>query len=399
MSKISHWLSCVWAIFVVCATTLGPTHISGTLQSESGNQDRRPKTWQEAIQYLDPDRTLFTQLLTRLDQKETDDPEFKLFEREHRSKWTRANEAIDASETGIDVDDGSMFRAGEIILIDDEYMEVSSIAANTLTVVRASLGSTAATHDDDTWILSLFEKQKEFGLSGTPITTDYTTITNFIQTFKVPYALSDINKRTKKRGPSDLKVLQQEALSEIKRQIEHMILWGKKRVEVTSGDIYRYSGGLNNFVTTNRLDAEGGLGFGDIGWIVNQSTRYGGKKKLWFCGRDARQQLDGLGLEFMRIGPKDNILGMAVEGVRTSFGEFMVITHHGLENAHAGYIFIVDPAHIRMAVFNGGGIRKEDGLEENDRAGEKHQYIADMGLWLDTEKAHTIVYNVSDGTL
>lgn len=399
MKRIVSFLSFIVTAIVAFATSVGPTHIQGTLQTESGNQERRPKSWQEAIQYLDPERTMFTQMLMRLSSKGTDDTEFKLFEREHRSKWTRLAEAMDTSETGIDVDDGSMFRAGEIILVDDEYMEISSISGNTLTVVRASLGSTAATHDDDAWVLSLFEKQKENGLSGTPITTDYSTVTNFIQTFKVPYAISDINKRTKKRGPNDLSVLQGEALAEIKRQIEHMIMWGKKRVEISSGDIYRYSGGLNNFVTTNRLDAEGGLGFGDIGWIVNQSTRYGGKKKLWFCGRDARQQLDSLGLEFMRIGPKDNILGMAVEGVRTSFGEFMVITHHGLENAHAGYIFIVDPAHIKLAVLTGGDIRLQKNLQENDRAGEKHQYIADIGLWLDTEKAHTIVYNLSDGTI
>lgn len=397
--RIAGWLSRVWAIVAFCITTLGPAHIQGTLQTETGNQDRRPKTWQEAVQYLDPDRTLFTQMLARIGQKETGDPEFKLFERQHRSKWTRLNEDLDTSETGVDVDDGTMFRAGEIILVDDEYMEISSISSNTLTVTRAALGSTAATHDNDTYVLSLFEKQKENGLSGTPITTDYSTVTNFIQTFKVPYALSRINKDTDKRGPSDIQTLQTEALAEIKRQIEHMILWGKKRVEISAGDIYRYSGGLNQFVTTNRLDAEGALGFGDIGWIVNQSTRYGGKKKLWFCGRDARQQLDSLGLDFMRISPKDNILGMAVDGVRTSFGEFMVITHHGLENAHAGYIFIVDPAHIKLSVFKNGGIRLQKNLQENDRDGEKHQYMADMGLWLDTEQAHTIVYNVADGTI
>lgn len=399
MKSFLHYLSVICGAILTLCTTVGATHIQGTLQTESGNQDRRPKTWNEAIQYLDPERTMFTQMLMRLDTRGTDDPEFKMFEREHRSKWTRIAEDLDTSETGVDVDDGTMFRAGEIILVDDEYMEISSISGNTLTVTRAALGSTAATHSNDAWALSLFEKQKENGLSGTPITTDYSTVTNFIQTFKVPYAISDINKRTKKRGPNDLSVLQSEALAEIKRQIEHMIMWGRKRVEISSGDIYRYSGGLNQFVVTNRLDAEGGLGFGDIGWIVNQSTRFGSKKKLWFCGRDARQQLDSLGLEFMRIGPKDNILGMSVEGVRTSFGEFVLITHHALENAHAGYIFIVDPAHIKLAVLTGGNIRLEKNLQENDRAGEKHQYIADLGLWMDTEKAFTIVYNLSDGTI
>ena len=58
-----------------------------------------------------------------------------------------ANEAIDASETEIDVDDGDFFKRGDLIRIDDEIMEVTSISTNTLTVIRATHGSTAASHD------------------------------------------------------------------------------------------------------------------------------------------------------------------------------------------------------------------------------------------------------------
>jgi hypothetical protein len=176
--------------------------------------------------------------------------------------------------------------------------------------------------------------------------------------------------------------------------MEEMIIWGKKRQEVIGGEITRFSGGFDEFVATNRMDAEGGLGFGDIGWIVNQTTRYGGTKKMWFCGRDARQQMDALGLEFLRITQDQNILGMAVDGVRTSFGEFMLITHHGLENAHADRILVVDPAHIALASFM--GMKHEQNIQENDRDGEKHQFIGETGLWLDTEQAHAVIEGVSD---
>jgi hypothetical protein len=48
------------------------------------------------------------------------------------------NERIDTdSETAIDVTDGSEFSAGEVIRIGWEYMQISSIASNTLTVTRA----------------------------------------------------------------------------------------------------------------------------------------------------------------------------------------------------------------------------------------------------------------------
>ena len=62
-----------------------------------------------------------------------------------------ANEAIDGSDTGIDVDDMAFYKRGDLIRIDDEIMEVTALSAadgaGTLTVIRGAYGSTAATHD------------------------------------------------------------------------------------------------------------------------------------------------------------------------------------------------------------------------------------------------------------
>ena len=62
-----------------------------------------------------------------------------------------ANEAIDDSETGIDVDDMAFYKRGDLIRIDDEIMEVTALSAadgaGTLTVIRGTHGSTAAAHD------------------------------------------------------------------------------------------------------------------------------------------------------------------------------------------------------------------------------------------------------------
>lgn len=57
------------------------------------------------------------------------------------------NEALDASETAVDVTAGTAFSPGQTLLIGSEQMYVSSISSNTLTVVRGANGTTAATHD------------------------------------------------------------------------------------------------------------------------------------------------------------------------------------------------------------------------------------------------------------
>lgn len=387
-----RWLySFLWMMLAIGA---GPTHLQGIMGVETGSQDRRPKTWRDTLTYLDPQRTMFTQMLMRLATKKVTDPEFKMFERQHRSQWTRAAEAIDDNETAIDVVDGTMWKADDIALCDEERWKVTSVTGNTLTVVRGALGSTAAAHDDEVQILRLFERQKENDTSGTPIFTDFDTLTNFVQILEIVYGQSGTNAATKKRGKADIAIHRAEALADYKRQMEHMIIWGKRRLEVTADGVFRYSGGLDEFIETNRMDAEGGLGFGDIGWIVNQTTRYGGDKKFWFCGRDARQEMDSLGLEYMRIKSSENILGMAIDGVRTSFGEFALITHHGLENAHANRIYIVDPLHVALAVLR--PMKHNKNVQENDRDGVKHQFLGEAGLWLGLEQAHAVILNVGD---
>mgnify|MGYP001582905756 CR=1 FL=1 len=59
-------------------------------------------------------------------------------------------EAIDGSETDIDVDDGDFFFVGDIIRVENEVMEVTAISGNTLTVIRGAYGSSATSHSDDT---------------------------------------------------------------------------------------------------------------------------------------------------------------------------------------------------------------------------------------------------------
>lgn len=59
-------------------------------------------------------------------------------------------EALDDSETGVDVDDASGLDADTYIKVGSEVMEITSISSNTLTVVRGAKGTTAASHSDDT---------------------------------------------------------------------------------------------------------------------------------------------------------------------------------------------------------------------------------------------------------
>ena len=67
---------------------------------------------------------------------------------------TQLNEALDDSETAVDVDDETgMNTANDVILVDDELMLVSATTDdNTMTVARGHSGTAAATHADNTLV-------------------------------------------------------------------------------------------------------------------------------------------------------------------------------------------------------------------------------------------------------
>lgn len=83
------------------------------------------------------------------------------------------DEALDASETEITVDDSSLLAANEIIKIDSEYMTVSSIDdGTTITVVRGALDSTEATHanpSDIYWMKQMLGINNSGDLTGSAV--------------------------------------------------------------------------------------------------------------------------------------------------------------------------------------------------------------------------------------
>lgn len=377
------------------AVGAAPTHITGAYTTETGLQDRRDFDWRETVAWLDPDRKMFQKVLAAIPSKGVKTAKFYLFQRQHPTRWITLNEALDNSETGIDVNDGTPVRADDIIVIPStgERVLVSSISGNTLTVTRGVLGSTATAANTGAFMYILFQRQKEFGTSPGYLTTDYTSVFNYAQIFKRVFGFSRSEMKEAKRGPKEMAEQRRLADDLITEDLEHALLWGKKYLTISSGDVYRYTGGIDEFITTNRVDLEGGIGYGDFGWLANLSTRFSPGKKIWMTSRDVRQQIDAAGYPMVTLDQKENILGMKVDKVRTGNGEFMLVTHHGFENGYGDRLLILDTRHVALAEFD--PIHLEENIQENDRDGVKHQLIGEVGLWLDTEEAFTMAYNAA----
>jgi hypothetical protein len=63
---------------------------------------------------------------------------------------TQLAEALDNSETGVDVDSTDGFLVGQVLLIESEQMTITAISDNTFTVARGANSTSAVTHVDNT---------------------------------------------------------------------------------------------------------------------------------------------------------------------------------------------------------------------------------------------------------
>jgi hypothetical protein len=148
------------------------------------------------------------------------------------------NEDLDNSETDVDVDDGTKFRVGDIIMVDDELMDVASIATNTLTVTARGYGSSdAATHDDNAVVTILGNAALEGADADAPVSTNRARKINYTQIF-TPHTIkvSDTQRAVSLIGVADEYEHQKEQrILEAMRQLENSCINGSKASSTPAG--------------------------------------------------------------------------------------------------------------------------------------------------------------------
>lgn len=164
-----------------------------------------------------------------------------------------SNEALDSSETGVDVvaGDAVKFAVGDAIRIDDEIMLVTAINTSTevLTVTRGALGSTAATHNTAAEIIGLGTVLAE-GDIGSANFQGRDKYSNYTQIFSKKLTVSRTEQSIPKYGvPNELNKQMRNAMLHCNVGIEQAALYGIKYED--SATRVRSTGGLNSYITSN----------------------------------------------------------------------------------------------------------------------------------------------------
>jgi hypothetical protein len=170
---------------------------------------------------------------------------------------TMTTEALDASgpaETGVDVatDMGTLFDTDidTVIKIDREYMLVTGVSSDTLTVVRGYASSAITTHDQGAVVHIVSQVEHEGADSKKARARERTRPINYLQTFSRTVEVSGVQEAIKKLGgvTSEINYQIMVAMKQLALELEKTLIMGVKAQVGDGSSAYRTMGGLSAMI-------------------------------------------------------------------------------------------------------------------------------------------------------
>ena len=266
-------------------------------------------------------------------------------------------EALDNSETGVDVDNGAYFQVWDLIKVDDEVMLVTSISTNTLTVTRGWGSTAAATHEDNATVYILGPAVPE-GVDAprSPITRGHLFETGpqiFEYTWEFTHRgeiVPDYEVKTNK-FQHELKKKMKEAAEDL----NDLLLNGIYNAGDASGTNPSTMKGLREATTTNVTDlSDTPLELIDfLEAIQPVSNRVGQSKvgKTVMCDHFTKRVINSWFQGSRRAGKSDAKLRLHWDEIDCDFGTFKIVVNYQMREDE---IFVWNPQDSGLYTMEGG---------------------------------------------
>lgn len=365
--------------------------LRGILASESGNiliPDVLPElTWK--FGNLAPFLVFQEKIGRRLPAKNY---EFSHYETDFRPYSTSLAAAILATDTTISVVDASGFRVDEVVQVQDaansESMLITAVdyANNTITVQRGFGSVPAAAHAAGKKIISVGDANTEGGSLLTPITKDYSKVTNYTQEFEEPIQLTLRDLKVEKYAGDEYTNRVTAAQKNILLRIDRSFFRGLKHKTGGEATLRTTTGGLWEYLYQNRTT---NVSFG-AGAAPTLSVFYNGIKVVAENGADFNSSVLVAGSNWvkfftdtaiannLRVSPDDTTFGITVQRLLTPWGALPLIFHQALSqtNGWSGDMYFVDFSQVIRREITPLGFFTDVEVAPKVKT---HMYYADLG--------------------
>lgn len=393
-----------------------PSLLTGTRGMTNNVSGRIKQEIDEDIAYIEPNAAPVTTalILAQKKMKAVGQRKFEWIEQDPRSWVADIPATITAVATTIDVTtgQGSRFTAGDTVRVTEtgEVCRVTSISTDALTVVRGigNSGSGTATSAATT-LVRLAHAGEEGADIGTLKSVQETIPYNYLQKIRTAYGMTWEQMASTLNGASDPSVQKKVQLIEHKKEIDRMIMFGRRDIGTgAESQEITYSGGFDYFISTNVWQLGGNVPteLQVIDWLsyVMQygpnGNRDGGGSKIAICspnwitlfskfGLDKATYTADLG-ETFGAGP----VGVKVKVYQSSHGDIVLLRHPMLTGPFRGRMYVIDPGLVKLCYHQGGNGAPDgrtkllEGRGANGRTAESAEYYSNLGLEFKAEMSH-----------
>lgn len=374
--------------------------VLGLKGSGAFSSDERPKNYRETILLLFPNASApLTALLSKLKDEQTDDPEFKWFEKGLPSQRALVSGTQTSGDTVIELvtaADNKKFKPGHAV-INERTLEVvwvtSSSVSGQITVARGK-GSVAAQMNDQDGLLIIGSHHQEGASAPTAIAYDPTTVSNYTQIFRTSLDVTNTAKATNIRYADGqyMKEAKREALELHSIEMERAFLFGSQVEDVTGAQPDRTTKGLLFFITTNVKDFAGTVTIDSWENYMEDIFESGSSEKLLLCGNRALNVLNKVARAHHTITatPTSESYGVQMTTWLTPYGTLQIKQHPLLsENASFNdWGFIVDPAKVVYRYLRGRDTQYVENRQSPGDDATKNEFLSECGLEVQFQAAH-----------
>lgn len=297
----------------------------------------------------------------------------------------------DSTLTQITVTTGAYFKSGDIILIDDEYMRITTHASNVLDVSR-DWGGTQATHATASTVYLMGQARREGTSAVDSNFTEPTTGYNFSSILQKTIEVARTNALLNRYGIPD--VVDREidkAVPELMMLLNLQLYHGQRVAGSTSAPYASSFGGLETFISTNPTPlSSAALTQKHLEDEIAQCYDAGGAPNLILCNTWVKRKIASFYEGSIRTTRDETTGGMVIDTIMSAVGVPLNIvldrhcptdTCYMLDQRYLGF--------ITLAPFF------EEELGKSKDTAYFGQVVGEYGFVVQFEEAHSYIYGIS----
>jgi hypothetical protein len=265
------------------------TVVSGVVSDDVSTllQARRVVDMDPVIKQLEPDDAPFTVMLSQVSSRPAKSQKVEWLSDQLVPRLTTLNNGGNVSSGAttcvVATGTGAYFRANDVLRMSNgENVKVTSVATDTLTIVRSIGSVVASTITDLTDVIKIGNASAEGATLGDIRMTQQVANYNYCQIQRDPLGFTNTLIQSDLYGGNEPQYEAKKKMMEHRRQIENTLFFGQRDL-ATGASPTGYCGGLADFISSNITTVGGNLTESGFATFLRSAFRYGSRNKVLFA--------------------------------------------------------------------------------------------------------------------